>query len=106
VVRSWYVPVRSPRDGQDGAGGEGSRIVMWLRSDEGDDIVLVIISRRFVSPRCYLQLGQRTGQGQRCGYVPFGSRVEVLLPLSTRIRVAVDDVVRAGSDVIATLVHK
>jgi phosphatidylserine decarboxylase len=59
-----------------------------------------------VSPRCYLQLGQRTGQGQRCGYVPFGSRVEVLLPAGIRVRVTVGDVVRAGSDVIATLVHK
>ena len=78
----------------------------WIQSDEKDDVVLVIeASSRPSRPKCYVQSGERIGQGQRCGFIRFGSQVDVMIPVGSRISVSVGDDVLAGSDIIATLVH-
>ena len=78
----------------------------WVQSDEKDDVVLVIEANTFLPrPQCYAQSGERIGQGQRCGFLRFGTQVDVLVPISTRIDVNVGDKVLAGEDVIATLVR-
>ncbi|MBL1275466.1 MAG: phosphatidylserine decarboxylase [Ectothiorhodospiraceae bacterium] len=78
----------------------------WIQSDEDDDVVLVIeVNSRRPRPQCYAQSGERIGQGQRCGFIHFGSQVDVLIPTGSRISVSVGDDVLAGSDIIATLVH-
>ncbi|KAF0190835.1 MAG: phosphatidylserine decarboxylase [Gammaproteobacteria bacterium] len=83
------------------------RIALWLQTDELDDIVMTVVPRRFgFAPRCYIHVGQRIGQGQRCGFIPFGARLEVLLPESTRLLVSAGDTLIAGSDVIANVVHQ
>ena len=80
--------------------------VQWIQSDEADDVALVVETRSLMPrPRCYAHSGERIGQGQRCGYIRFGSRVHVLVPDTARIAVSVDDGVIAGADIIATLVH-
>jgi phosphatidylserine decarboxylase len=80
---------------------------LWIQTDEGDDVVLVMARRAALrAPRCYPQSGQRVGQGQRCGHVPFGAQVHLFLPASTRVDVREGDHVRAGADSVATLVHK
>ena len=79
----------------------------WIQSDEKDDVVLVIESNTFLPrPNCYAQSGERIGQGQRCGFLRFGTQVDVLVPIKTRIEVNVGDKVFAGEDVIATLVRE
>ena len=79
---------------------------VWLKTDEGDDVVMVMNKGRLkIDPRCYIRIGERIGQGKRCGFVPLGSRIELYLPEEARIVVAAGDMVRAGSDVIAKLVH-
>ncbi len=78
----------------------------WIQSDEGDDVVLVIEAGAYSPrPQCYAQSGERIGQGQRCGFIYFGSRVDVLIPQTVRVDVAVGDRILAGADIIATLVH-
>jgi phosphatidylserine decarboxylase len=79
----------------------------WAQSDEKDNLVLVIEANTFLPrPKCYAQSGERIGQGQRCGFLRFGTQVDVLVPASTRIDVKVTDKVLAGADIIATLVRK
>lgn len=79
---------------------------VWLQSDEGDDIVLVMNRGRLHNkPRCYIRFGDRVGQGKRCGFVHLGGRVDMYLPHSSQPLVAVGDSVHAGADVIARLVH-
>lgn len=79
---------------------------VWLKTDEGDDVVMVMNKGRFkTDPRCYIRFGERIGQGKRCGFVPLGSQIELYLPEESRLAVAVGDVVHAGSDIIAKLVH-
>lgn len=78
----------------------------WIQSDEGDDVVMVMEASRLVPrPRCYAHSGERIGQGQRCGFLRFGSQVDVLLSGSSRIEVTVGDYVNGGSGIIGTLVR-
>ena len=80
---------------------------VWMKTDEDDDLVMVMHRGPLNNlPHCYVQIGQRVGQGQRCGFIQFGGRVEVYLPVNSRAQVESGSRVIAGSDVIATLVHK
>jgi phosphatidylserine decarboxylase len=80
---------------------------VWLKTDEDDDLVVVMHRGPLHNlPRCFVQVGERVGQGQRCGYIQMGGRVELYLPRHSRIEVSSGSHVKAGSDVIATLVHK
>ena len=79
---------------------------LWIRTDEGDDVVLVVSSRwAFHRVHFFVQAGERLGQGQRCGFSYFGSRVDVLAPESSRGDVCAGQPTRAGATVIAMLIH-
>lgn len=79
---------------------------VWLQTDEGDDVVMVMMRGRLhTSPRCYIGIGDRIGQGKRCGFVHLGGQIDVYLPVRSRLAVTAGDWVRSGADVIATLVH-
>ena len=102
---------RSPVEGKilepPGVGDEaGHPHGVWLQTDEGDDIVLVMrYGRMHNVPRCYVRYGERIGQGMRCGFIPWGGLISVYLPEFTRADTTVGDSVKAGSDIIASLVH-
>ncbi len=88
-------------------GGADQPHGVWLKTDEDDDLVIVMHRGPLHNlPHCYVEFGERVGQGQRCGYIPLGGQVEIYLPCNSRIQVDVGSRVRAGSDVIALLVHK
>jgi len=52
----------------------------------------------------YLQVGQRVNQAAEMGFIKFGSRVDLLLPLGTKINVELNQTVRGGVTIIATLI--
>ena len=79
---------------------------LWVRTDEGDDVVLQFRGHRFgLAPRAFLGYGERVGQGQRCAYLRLTRTAEVQLPLRARVQVSVGQRVAAGSDVLAKLKH-
>jgi phosphatidylserine decarboxylase len=79
---------------------------LWVRTDEGDDVVLHFSGHRFgLVPRSFFQFGDRVGQGQRCAYLRLTQLAEVELPLDARIMVSTGQRVSAGSDVLAKLPH-
>ena len=79
---------------------------VWLQTDEGDDIVMVMNRGRLNNkPHCYIRFGDRVGQGKRCGFVHLGGRVDLYLPENSQPLVALGNTVHAGADVIARLVH-
>jgi phosphatidylserine decarboxylase len=98
--------VLEPR-GNGGARVEGMPQGVWLKTDEDDDLV-VAMGRGPLhnAPRCSVRFGERVGQGQRCGYIHFGGRIQLYLPENSRLVVNVGDQVKGGADVIAHLVHK
>lgn len=77
---------------------------LWIRTDEGDDVVLQFFGHRFrLAPRAFLRFGERVGQGQRCAYLRLTREAEVQFPLNSRVMVTEGQVVRAGSDMLARL---
>ncbi len=59
-----------------------------------------LIARRIL---CYVKEGDVVSKGQRYGFIRFGSRVDVYLPLHARPQVAPGDKVCATSTILATL---
>lgn len=53
--------------------------------------------------RTYVQQGQRFAQGEEFGFITFGSRVDVFLPLDAEIKVKIGDSVKGNFDVLASV---
>jgi phosphatidylserine decarboxylase len=51
----------------------------------------------------YLQVGQKVNQTAEMGFIKFGSRVDLLLPVGTKIKVELNQAVQGGVTEIATL---
>lgn len=51
----------------------------------------------------YLQVGDQVKQNDELGFIKFGSRVDLLLPVGTKLNVTLNQDVRCGVTVIATL---
>ncbi|HRD58235.1 MAG TPA: phosphatidylserine decarboxylase family protein [Ferruginibacter sp.] len=51
----------------------------------------------------YLEVGQKVKQSEEFGFIKFGSRVDLLLPVGTKVNVQLNEVVKGGVTVIATL---
>ena len=58
------------------------------------------MARRIVAP---LNEGDTAKQGQQFGFIKFGSRADIFLPLGTKIRVKIGDKVKGGLDIIADM---
>lgn len=51
--------------------------------------------------KCYVKEGQTLEQGEEFGFIKFGSRVDIFLPLSAHIKVNMGDKTTGGKTVIA-----
>ncbi len=97
---------------------EGKYLVAWhpKSSTENERTTVVInngkeevlfrqiagaLAKRIV---CYIKEGQPVKQGDDMGFIKFGSRVDVFLPLDSKIEVKIGDVVEGNRNIIATLV--
>jgi phosphatidylserine decarboxylase len=58
------------------------------------------LAKRIVN---YLKVGQEVTQGAEMGFIKFGSRVDVLLPVDTTIDVHLNQIVKGGVTVLATI---
>jgi len=83
---------------------DNERNATVLRTSHGHVVTAVqvagLVARRIL---CYAKPGDRLYQGQRYGFIRFGSRVDVYLPSGSRPRVAIGDKVHATSTVLAEL---
>jgi len=83
---------------------ENERNALWIRTADGTDVTCVqvagLIARRIL---CYVQAGDAVARGQRYGFIRFGSRVDVYLPVSATPKVAIGDVVYASATILAEL---
>ena len=50
----------------------------------------------------YLQPGQKVVQGAEMGFIKFGSRVDLLLPVDAKVAVKIGDITKSGITVVAT----
>lgn len=97
----------STRRGEEQANAAVACYALWVRTDEGDDIVMAVSASRALSRfKSDVSPGERVGQGQRNGFVYLGSQVDVLLPAGTRSHVIEGQRTLGGCGVIATLTHR
>jgi phosphatidylserine decarboxylase len=85
------------------AAATNERSEIWI--DHGGQMVVVrqivgVLARRVV---CRVKSGTEVRAGDRYGIMKFGSRMDIFLPPSASIRVAVGELVRGGETVIAVL---
>jgi phosphatidylserine decarboxylase len=104
VQERWYFPGAFVNAALDKASLENERNALWLRTREGHDVTCVqvagLIARRIL---CYVGAGAELARGQRFGFIRFGSRVDVYLPLDAQVKAAIGDKVYAAESVLAWL---
>jgi len=103
VTRVTYTPGRFLPAYRHEAATTNERSEIWI--DHGGQTVVArqivgILARRVV---CRVQTGAVVHAGDRFGIMKFGSRMDVFLPTTARLKVKVGDRVRGGETVIAVL---
>jgi phosphatidylserine decarboxylase len=82
---------------------ENERHSVVIRKGNVDILVKQIagaLAKRIVN---YLQVGQQVSQTAEMGFIKFGSRVDLLLPVGTKINVELNQSVQGGVTIIATM---
>jgi phosphatidylserine decarboxylase len=82
---------------------ENERHSVVIRNNRGEILVKQIagaLAKRIIN---YLQVGQKVDQSAEYGFIKFGSRVDILLPVSAKVTVKLNEVVKGGVTVLATL---
>jgi len=82
---------------------ENERHSVVIKHAKGEILVKQIagaLAKRIIN---YLQVGQQVAQTNELGFIRFGSRVDVLLPVGTRVEVSLNQMVQGGVTVLATL---
>lgn len=99
-----YFPGKFVNADLDKASLENERNALLIRTADGHHITCVqvagLIARRIL---CYVRKGEALKRGQRYGFIRFGSRVDVYLPLTATPKVAVGDKVSATETILAEL---
>ena len=98
----WYNPGKFVNAVLDKASSENERCATHLEGANGQDVTCVqvagLIARRILN---YAEPGMKLARGQRYGFIRFGSRVDVYLPLDADVRVSLGDKVYASSTLLA-----
>ena len=81
---------------------ENERHTVVYRSNGKDLLIKQIagaLAKRIVN---YLEAGQQVKQGDEMGFIKFGSRVDLLLPLNAKVQVRIGEMAKGGITVVAT----
>lgn len=82
---------------------ENERHSVVIRHPKAEILVKQIagaLAKRIVN---YLSVGQKVEQCAELGFIKFGSRVDVLLPLDAKVSVKLNEVVKGGVTVLAAI---
>ena len=104
VREAWYFPGKFMNAALSKASLENERSALWIKMANGTDVTCVqvagLIARRIL---CYVKAGERLTRGQRYGFIRFGSRVDLYLPLTAVAKASVGDKVYATTTILAEL---
>lgn len=82
---------------------ENERHSVIIKNNKTEVLVKQIagaVAKRIIN---YLEVGQKVSQTDEMGFIKFGSRVDLILPVGTKINVSLNEVVQGGVTVIATV---
>jgi phosphatidylserine decarboxylase len=81
---------------------ENERTTIAVKNEQGVEIlfrqIAGAVARRI---KWYIQEGQALEQGDEFGFIKFGSRVDVFVPLDAKIDVNIGDKTKGGRTIIA-----
>lgn len=84
---------------------DNERNAVVLKLNNGEEVTVVqiagLIARRIL---CYVSEKEQVTLGQRYGFIRFGSRVDLYLPVNTKIKVGLGEKVSATTTVLASFV--
>lgn len=104
VQKVQYFPGKFVNADLDKASTDNERNAVVLTTNDGQTVTFVqvagLIARRIL---CYIKVGDVLTRGQRYGFIRFGSRVDVYLPLTATVKVAIGDKVSATTTILAKL---
>ena len=104
VEKIQYFPGKFVNADLDKASAENERNAVVLTTNDGQTVTFVqvagLIARRIL---CYIKAGDVLARGQRYGFIRFGSRVDVYLPLTATVKVSIGDKVSATTTILAKL---
>ncbi|HTJ93151.1 MAG TPA: phosphatidylserine decarboxylase [Pararobbsia sp.] len=107
VTKAEYFPGSFLNAALDKASLENERNALVIATASGHTVTSVqvagLVARRIL---CYVRVGEPLTRGQRYGFIRFGSRVDVYLPIGSRPRVAIGEKVFASSTVLAELAEQ
>jgi phosphatidylserine decarboxylase len=87
------------------ASTENERTSIAYEMDNGTTLLIRQIAGAMARRiKYYITESQRVEQGDEFGFIKFGSRVDVFLPIGTKISVSINDKTLAGKTVIAELI--
>jgi phosphatidylserine decarboxylase len=88
----------------DKASSQNEHNAVFIETENGQQLCVVqiagLIARRII---CKVQPGDPVKRGQRFGLICFGSRLDVYLPKTINLKVAIGDKVMAGTTVLGQL---
>ena len=104
VLQKWYNRGGFFNAALDKASLENERCALHLKTKDGRDVTCVqiagLVARRILN---YVEAGVSLTAGQRYGFIRFGSRVDLYLPLDSKVKVVIGDKVSASSTILAEL---
>ncbi|MCD8504333.1 MAG: phosphatidylserine decarboxylase [Burkholderiaceae bacterium] len=104
VQKVEYFPGKFFNAALDKASLENERNAMVIKTPDHHIVTAVqvagLVAKRIL---CYAKVGQTLSRAERYGFIRFGSRVDVYLPLGSSPRVAIGDKVSATTTVLAEL---
>lgn len=99
-----YYPGKFLNADLDKASEQNERNAVLMTTESGRKITFVqvagLVARRIL---CYSRPGDKLRRGERYGFIRFGSRVDVYLPVDAVPQVAIGDKVSASSTILARL---
>lgn len=102
IEAAQYFPGKFVNADLDKASVENERNALVIVASNGHTVTCVqvagLIARRIL---CYVKPGEALSRGQRYGFIRFGSRVDVYLPVAATPKVAVGDKVSATETILA-----
>lgn len=83
---------------------ENERTTVAVKMENGVEVVFRQIAGALARRiKWYIKEGQSIEQGQEFGFIKFGSRVDIFLPLDAKVAVKVGDLTKGGRTIIAEL---
>lgn len=104
IIDTHYFPGKFVNASFDKASEDNERNAIIIETKSGKKIATVqiagLIARRII---CSLKTGDIVQRGKRYGMICFGSRLDLYLPIETKIKVSNGDKVQAGTSILGFL---